>query len=163
MSGRAFYRASPDAIEDAGGSGALGCVELRRTPVYSWLYAPRDPHPELEELGAERLAGDWGEFWVVAGSLSAGTRDHIFDVLADIQDPETGDLVRRRMSRREAYEVRGLPEKEVAVPGGDRHELAAPANGDGAEGVVTGPLVPISFHPGETQGAQAALDAAAGG
>lgn len=167
----AFYRIDPAALptEEEGRRrpvSAYGCHLLRETSSYLWVISATDPNEALEDLGAERLAGDWGEFYRRASSLSTSTRDHVFQVLVEVQDEETGEFVRRRVSRIHAEKALGLSKKAEVVTGGNaaagKVDPPTLPNED-TEGIISTEMVPVVFAGEDADEEQARLDRAVEG
>ncbi len=128
---RAFYRIDPTVFSgDDLAPETCSCVELYRTGSYSYLYSGLDPNPELEEAGAERVADSWSEF---AAEAHWAVRDSVF-----------------------------LAEWEATDPDGDGTILVRGPRKDVPDGVTPERdwLVPVAFSAGESELAQAEVDAA---
>lgn len=169
---RSTYDAAlADATDEVGNPPVQMAIDrwdaalLRLTSSWAWLMSAAPDNQKLEDAGAEHVADTWADFWRYLSSVSSGTRDRIFRVAVEEKDPETGRMVRSRMSIHRAENGRGFGRKQKVYSGADiyRGDIDPPAVPDVArEGIVSTPLVPLQSNHMDLHDEQAALDGEAG-
>ena len=77
-------------VDDEGAEQPFGdVVEISRGTKWAYLYAARNPHPELEAMGATLVAGSWR---ACAKALTITERGRVFDAEWEEDEPVTDEL-----------------------------------------------------------------------